>query len=256
MGELLLESNCTPITQVGIMLVDGRGNFTYNTTAGDLNGPWAPTSYTPLASDLLNSFTSIFGPANSAVLSQYSPGVEFVSQWCNSTIPSIQCAILFTLPVLLFQSSSPFLTSPDVYNVSMEVSQSFPVTSVPGWCILVYVIVSTFILSWSVGWLILASHVDFPPTSNFEILDFASRVAANRSNGSFTETLASLSTAQDSAFRKALEDKKIFVRDFGNKEATVEEDGGIKRVGKIGFTMKGEEGTMLMTKVWDEELAL
>lgn len=57
----------------------------------------------------------------------------------------------------------------------------------------------------------------------------------------------SLSIGQDSALRNALEDKKIFVRDYGKRNA-MEEIGVIDRVEKIGFTMKDEEGIMLIQK--------
>lgn len=165
---------------------------------------------------------------------------------------------IFMLPLLLFQPMSPYLTTPfarQLYfpiaypqnytvtnNSVIELAQSYPVPSIPGWSVVVYLAVSSFIFVWCVGGMFLGLLVTTPPTSNFDVVDFASRVIANHCDGSFTGPLAGLSNGKDSAIREALEDKLMFVRNVGTNGESEE---GPDQVGKIGFTMNGKEGHKL-----------
>ena len=185
----------------------------------------------------------------------YGGAVFWLAQEYAGNQSATGYAPIFMSPLLLFQPSSRYLTTPNapqlywpiayprnftVTNDSLiELAQSYPVPSIPRWSVFVYLAVSAFIFVWCMGPMVLALRVDRAPSSNFELLDFAARITANRNEGSFIEPLAALSNGQDFRFRKALQDKDIFVRDVEKEGEGGDEEG--KHIGKIGFTMKGYE---------------
>jgi len=221
-----------------------------------------PILQTLLPSDLLSSYTAFFDndssvqeptgfgfkPFSSDAHLENSDAISWTGTFCALGTLPMHCGFLFALPLLAFQPKSPFL---DVANLStpnqtIEFAQSCAVPIIPSWAVVVYLIVSSFILAWSVGGLALALLVDSPAISNFDLLDFAARINANRSDASFAEPLASLSIGHGPVHREVLEYKDIFVRDVGGQMLVDGEDEAGPHVGKIGFTMDGGKGRMLV----------
>jgi len=221
-----------------------------------------PTLRTLSPSDLLASYTFFFdndssvaeptgfgnNPFSSDAHLENSYAISWTGTFCALGTLPMHCGFLFALPLLVFQPMSPSLDTSNFStpNQTIELAQSFAVPIIPIWAVLVYLIVSSLILVWSVGGLALALFVDSPAISNFDLLDFAARINANRSDGSFAEPLASLSSGHDSAHREALEDKEIFLRDVGGQTLVYAEDEAGPYIGKIGFTMDGGEGRRLV----------
>jgi len=240
----------------------------YNLTDGSINAVQNLSHSIPQTlsqSEFLSSFTFLFGndssaqdPSNSTMW-EYGGAVFWLAQEYSGNQSAIGYGPVFMSPLLLFQPLSRYLTTPyatqlywpiaypnfTVTNDSLiELAQSYPIPSIPRISVLVYLAVSAFIFIWCMRPMVLALLVDTTPTSNFDLLDFAARITANRYEGSFIEPLAALSNGQDVEFRKALEDKNIFVRDVEKAVDCGDEES--KHIGKIGFTMKGDERRKLI----------
>ena len=215
-----------------------------------------------LPSDLLSSYTLFFDndssvqeptgfgfkPFSSDAHLENSDAISWTGTFCALGTLPMNCGFLFALPLLVFQPKSPFVdaTNLSTPNQIIEFAESCAVPIIPTWAVIVYLIVSNLIFAWSVGGLALALFFRSPAISNFDLLDFAARINANRSDSSLAEPLAFLSIGHGSVYREALEDKNIFVRDVGGQMFVDGEDEAHPHVGKIGFTMDGGKGRTLV----------
>jgi hypothetical protein len=211
-----------------------------------------------VSSELLASFDFLFGNDSNEIetpqeafssnsTADFGAAISFIAQQCTSNQIPLNCGIILALPLLVFQPNSHYVSGTSTTpNSLVQLLTTFALPSIPNRSILVYLIVSTLIFFWCVGGLVLALFVDTPATSNFDCIDFAARIIANQSDGSFMQPLLTLTDGRDTAIREALEDKVLFVRDVGVQEV----DGGHVRegphVGKIGFTMNGGESHRLL----------
>jgi hypothetical protein len=144
-------------------------------------------------------------------------------------------AILF-MPLLMFQATwvNPYNTMsldqigtnlPDENHVSIDLAQSFSRVVIPHWVAAVYTVMSISVYLWCLGGMFAALFILTPPTTQFEQIDFASRLVVNKNDNAFVETLAQLSVGTKDETRKRLQDKGLTIRDIrtgiqgdGNKE--------------------------------------
>ena len=132
---------------------------------------------------------------------------------------------LLTTPLLLFNDNwlNPYRVAiPDLidlglsrdFYVSVDLTRTVPHLIIPQWTVVLYTVTSLLIYLWCVGGIILSIGVVGPPTTPFDMLDFASRIAANRENGSLVELLAEMPFHNSKSFREKFQKKGIFVREL------------------------------------------
>ena len=67
---------------------------------------------------------------------------------------------------------------------------------------------------WCLGGMFAALFVLTPPTTQFEQIDFASRVAVNKNDNTLVDLLAQLSVGAKDETRKQLQDKGLTISDI------------------------------------------
>jgi len=193
----------------------------------------APTTEIIAPSDFFLAFETIFGLDSSYPETQYdidpfSANVILIDvlevSFSRSTEdPSGAVALslfrgILATPLLLFQptylnpnlnfssEALPIGLAPELY-VAVDLSQSFQRLIIPKWAWIVYVTISGSIYLCCVGGMVAALFVKTPPTTPFEVVDFASRVVSHDEERAFAE----LSTGREDTTRRKLQDKAVLV---------------------------------------------
>lgn len=192
----------------------------------------APTAEIITPSDFFLSFETILGPDSSDPNSQY-PLDPFAANTIlvdvlqndfaiTSEDPSGSAALalfrgILAAPLVLFQptwinpnfnssSDEPQLGLPPELYVAVDLSQSFQRLTIPLWTWIVYVVVSLSIYVWCVGGLVISLFIRTPPTTPYDMIDFASRVDEEKSIAKFK---ADLSAGRRGTPRRKLQDTAI-----------------------------------------------
>jgi hypothetical protein len=76
----------------------------------------------------------------------------------------------------------PEMGEPPDLHISVDLSESRVVATIPEWVVIVYLVMSTAVYSCCVGAMFLSFRVQGPPISSFEMIDFASRIVSNNRN--------------------------------------------------------------------------
>ena len=152
---------------------------------------------------------------------------------------------ILTMPILLFQPNwlSPQLLNdtptaienslpPDLY-ISVDLSTQTVRAIISQWTVFVYLIVTLAVYFWCLGGMLLASFVQTPPSTPFQLVDFASRVVANDNDMSVSHLLGETWRGSSGIIRQKLESTSLCLR------KAVDVEGGTK----IGFS-QGNEATI------------
>jgi hypothetical protein len=196
-----------------------------------------PTNANISLTDLFAALELVFGPdvsdnssllqdpfnCDQVVLNAY--WFQFVVAFQNSdeNIGLSPMRGMLALPVLLFQLNwmNPFfIVTPDQLEaglpselyVSVDLTRQVSRAVIPRWTIIVYSAMSLSMYIWCLVGMCAALGVIVPPTSAFEILDFACRVGAKPGN-TLAELLAELDIRSDSKIREKLQNTALFVRE-------------------------------------------
>src|SRR5579859_2651142 len=215
-------------------VVFSRNNFTILATMNVS----APIAETIAPSDVFTSLEATFGIDSSNPASQYATDpfavttqfVEILQNDFQATItnPSAGSALLSLRGILAslllyFQITwnnpdSNFTSGvlqtglpPELY-VHVDLTQSLQRLTIPKWTWIVYVAISSGIYVWCVSSMVFTLFIVSPPTTSFEVLDFASRIVSNGGDHSFVKLLAETSIGSEKITRNILENKAIFVR--------------------------------------------
>lgn len=144
---------------------------------------------------------------------------------------------ILTMPILLFQpnwlnpqllNSTPTAIEnslpPDLY-ISVDLSTQTVRAIIPQWTVFLYLIVTLAAYFWCVGGMLLALFVQTPPSTPFQLVDFASRVVANDNDTSVSHLLGETWGGTSGIIRQKLEGTSLYLR------KAVDVKGGTK----IGF---------------------
>jgi hypothetical protein len=165
----------------------------------------------------------------------------------SATLPSADAYPLFwailTLPPLLFQANwlNPYpVATSQLEPVSVDILDAMIRAVIPQWTFILYLIASLAVYFWCVGGMCFALHVQGAPSTPFEVIDFASRIASNRGNNSLSKLLEETCDGNTNTIREKLEDKNLFLRNVGSSENGEEGKTGAK----IGFASDDKMGRL------------
>ena len=107
--------------------------------------------------------------------------------------------------------NAPVPDLPEVFYVSVDLSEAIVVGVIPQWTVVLYAILSSIIFFLCVTGISLASFIKGPRISSFPIIDFSSRVVTNRGESSVADELRKLSSGLDDDIQSELGDKSLFL---------------------------------------------
>jgi hypothetical protein len=195
-----------------------------------------PLSEAIIPSDLFDGLDKFFSTDNSPVQNPNSTTVVFLTflssyfQVASETTTGVMATsylqALLVLPLLLFQANwfnPDLLPSPDypatglptAFYASADLAKSGVRASIPRWSAILYAVTCVMAYFWCVGGMCIAMSVQTPPTTPFEMIDFASRVVSTPKKHSLSDLLAQTSIGKADLVREKLEEKALFVRYVG-----------------------------------------
>lgn len=153
-------------------------------------------------SDLFSALDKFFSTDTSSTFGLPNPNttnVSFLMFLCSyfitagETLTGVEATAylqsILAMPLLLFQANwlNPNLVAapdhpakglPPALYVSANLAKSAVRAFIPRWTVIVYTVVSVSTYFWCIGGMCFALFVQGPPTTSFELIDFASRVVS------------------------------------------------------------------------------
>ena len=211
------------------------------------NPPYAFTT-----TDYLRTISRIFHLDIDPTTGKLNPNFTSTQLFVHADMPfadpysAFQNALL--TPFLMFQASS-FLNSWSIDNSAGELSdipsqlyttadlvKTVPRGIIAPWTVFVFLALGCLVYCICIGCLLWSMTIQGPPTTRFQLLDFASRIVSNRTPSSLGDLLATTANGDNKYMRSRLMDEHVYL-------------GGLGRAGDVrSFGLPADTGSFLSTE--------
>jgi len=188
--------------------------------------------YVFTTTDYIRTFSRIFHLDVDPTTGHLNPNFTSTQLFVHATMPFADPYSTFqnalATPFLLFQASS-FLNLwstdnsageltdlPSQLYTTADLVQTVPRGVIAPWTVFVFLALGCLVYCICVGCLLWSMTIQGPPTTRFQLLDFASRIVSNRTPSSFGDLLATTANGDSKYMRSTLVDEHVYLGGLGS----------------------------------------